>query len=160
VPSAWLASAARAAAAALPGAAPPARGGDVGRLLGGLARLRPNLPPAAYAAADADDAGSGGAGEAGAAERDAAAGTRPSGLQVWAGDNVAAVAALLEAAAPVLPHCSARELATVAQATAALGAAQAPAAFRSALVQAAAALEQSGNDAELEPARAALQQLR
>jgi hypothetical protein len=166
-PSGWLAAAVNAGAGKLPTAF-DAQGADLGRLLGGLARLRPHLPPSAYAA-DSDDAGSsdtGGGDVASSSEAASPAGaSRPSGRQLWASNHSDAVTQLLAGAAPLLARSGPRELCIVAQAAVALGVLPAPAGFTAALADALAVLEadeQVQGDraaADIAAAHAALQQL-
>ncbi|KAI8473422.1 MAG: hypothetical protein J3K34DRAFT_518916 [Monoraphidium minutum] len=114
VPYAWLTAAVEAAAEQLPRSA-SARAADAGRLLGGLARLRPQLPRGAVA-------GGGGDGSDGDGGAEAGGGSAPPGIVVWAADggNAAAVRALMARAAPLFDGGGGYELLTAARGAAAL----------------------------------------
>lgn len=157
VPSGWLAAAVATATVQLPAGA---QGADVGRLLGGLGRLHPQLPRERFDPAAASTGLAGGTAGGPAGGGGDGPGQGVSGLALWAADHGSQVAALLEAAAPLLSHCSGRELSSAAQGAAALALAAPPPAFVSALAAAVdAAAGEGGGGNDVAAARAALQQL-
>jgi len=161
VPSSWLAAVVSAASGQLTS---KAQVSDVGRLLQGLVRVRPELPQAwldnGIGSGSEDDApamwnsssssssssssrsSSSSSSNAQASQRSSRSSSSSSsnsntaGTQLWAAEHQATVNQLLAATVPLLPACGARELSAFAHATESLSLTQHTGSFVSALSQA------------------------
>lgn len=142
VPSSWLFEFVQAGTGKL--ASSHVQAADVGRLMGGLARVRPELPRGHLE--DGWDNGSSSEDEGEQRSRGVAAGAGHHGVRgmaTWAGDNWDVVQQLMLAVIPFLPGCGPRELWNVALAAGLFRVGQ-PAAFKAALRDAADRLQQAG----------------